>query len=551
MSEIILDFVFNGKEIKMQCKKNEYMKDIFKRFMVKIDKNIKDIYFLYNGERINENLKLEEINSKIDELKILAVEFDISYIDDSFAHDSNSNISSNATPNKKESMILSRDIICPECGELCQISFQNYKVQVNNCKEKHVINNISLEDFYESQKINEKIILCNNCKTNKKDVSNNQFYKCCNCNINLCSICKEKHNKAHLIIDYDLKNYICYKHGERNIFFCTICNKDLCNLCEIAHEKKHKLVYHKDILSFKDNVLEELGDKINKLKKEINNIIYKFNKIINNIEKFYMLSNNLFKNFNLKNKNYQLLISMNNMKNFSKNILNDIDKILKENKFENKIKYLEETYLNLGGDNYLNPPEIWIENWVDYSWKYGIGYILNNGNTGVYFNDCSKIILNPRNNNFYYIEKFSKDKEMPANALHNISKYPKELEKKVILLQHFKKYLEGENSKSFNNILNSEEGKTINDEEEFNYVKTWYQMGKEITVFKLKKIVQIYFNDKCQIIFSLSSIKNFTYINKRGVRLTYPLQSDNSNEIKKKINLSKEIFTSILNKNKK
>jgi len=31
--------------------------------------------------------------------------------------------------------------------------------------------------------------------------------------------------------------------------------------------------------------------------------------------------------------------------------------------------------------------------WIDYSDKYGIGYLLSNGATGVFFNDTSKIII--------------------------------------------------------------------------------------------------------------------------------------------------------------
>ena len=36
--------------------------------------------------------------------------------------------------------------------------------------------------------------------------------------------------------------------------------------------------------------------------------------------------------------------------------------------------------------------EVWITKWVDYSNKYGLGYLLNNGYIGVYFNDTTKII---------------------------------------------------------------------------------------------------------------------------------------------------------------
>ena len=43
-----------------------------------------------------------------------------------------------------------------------------------------------------------------------------------------------------------------------------------------------------------------------------------------------------------------------------------------------------------------------VKKWIDYSSKYGIGYILSNGNYGVYFNDSTKI-LSCKEDNFYYI----------------------------------------------------------------------------------------------------------------------------------------------------
>jgi len=45
---------------------------------------------------------------------------------------------------------------------------------------------------------------------------------------------------------------------------------------------------------------------------------------------------------------------------------------------------------------------------------------------------------------FDYIERNANDKQ-DSVASHSLTDYPKELHKKVTLLQHFKKYLEGEN----------------------------------------------------------------------------------------------------------
>ena len=36
---------------------------------------------------------------------------------------------------------------------------------------------------------------------------------------------------------------------------------------------------------------------------------------------------------------------------------------------------------------------IWVKKWVDYSSKYGLGYMLTSGTTGVFYNDSTKIIL--------------------------------------------------------------------------------------------------------------------------------------------------------------
>ena len=44
----------------------------------------------------------------------------------------------------------------------------------------------------------------------------------------------------------------------------------------------------------------------------------------------------------------------------------------------------------------LSGADIWVKRWVDYSSKYGLGYLLSNGLTGVFFNDSTKIILNTK-----------------------------------------------------------------------------------------------------------------------------------------------------------
>lgn len=53
-------------------------------------------------------------------------------------------------------------------------------------------------------------------------------------------------------------------------------------------------------------------------------------------------------------------------------------------------KFIEKTTTNF-------KTEVYVKKWVDYSSKYGLGYLLSNGSTGVFFNDNTKIISDPKN----------------------------------------------------------------------------------------------------------------------------------------------------------
>ena len=79
-----------------------------------------------------------------------------------------------------------------------------------------------------------------------------------------------------------------------------------------------------------------------------------------------------------------------------------------------------------------NTNKIWVRKWVDYSSKYGLGYILSNGAAGVFFNDSTKIILDIKGKKFNYIERGPDRQDIIQS--HTLDDYPKELQKKVTLL---------------------------------------------------------------------------------------------------------------------
>ena len=154
MSEVNLDFIYQGSTIRIQCERGELMKDIIKRYIIKICKDINDIYFMCNGSKINAELKLEEINNKDKEIKILV-----------------NDINNKDTENKEKIKEQYKDVLCPKCGNICSIDIQDYKIILDKCINKHSIENILLDEYDNLQKnINKENILCNSCNKNKNEI---------------------------------------------------------------------------------------------------------------------------------------------------------------------------------------------------------------------------------------------------------------------------------------------------------------------------------------------------------------------------------------------
>ena len=70
--------------------------------------------------------------------------------------------------------------------------------------------------------------------------------------------------------------------------------------------------------------------------------------------------------------------------------------------------------------------EVWVKKWVDYASKYGLGYCLSNEAIGVFFNDSTKICLDPNGFHFDYMERRSADRQDVGREF-TLSDFPKEL----------------------------------------------------------------------------------------------------------------------------
>jgi len=88
-----------------------------------------------------------------------------------------------------------------------------------------------------------------------------------------------------------------------------------------------------------------------------------------------------------------------------------------------------------------NYTDVWVNLWVDYSTRYGLGYILSNGSCGVCFNDASAMILHADNVNGQYITPNQNNPGQYSILHYVLDNHPPELNKKAQLLKHFLNFL--------------------------------------------------------------------------------------------------------------
>ncbi|POM60725.1 PLK/PLK-UNCLASSIFIED protein Kinase [Phytophthora palmivora] len=190
----------------------------------------------------------------------------------------------------------------------------------------------------------------------------------------------------------------------------------------------------------------------------------------------------------------------------------------------------------------LVPASLWITQWVDYTSKYGIGYMLSNGGSGVYYNDSTKMISSADGRTFEYIERQSSHTSgLEVRAHYTMNNYDPALNKKVTLLGHFKGYLvdaraendeadtlESQLARSF--VLSSREvgtdtsvlGTSNGDDQTQSmvFVKKWVKT-RHAVLFQLSNgTIQFNFFDKSKLMLSANA-RIATYLNREGDLTVY------------------------------
>jgi len=226
----IIQFNYNSELITIQGNLNEKVKDIINKFVTKTNTDKNSLCFLYGGSIIKEQSLLSQIATREDKRRNQMNILVNSFLDNK--------------QNETNSIIKSKEVICPKCLEEIKLKIKNYKISLYECKNGHGISDIYFKDFLNTQNIDLKKIICNNCNLrNKHDSFDKKFFTCFTCGINLCPLCQSNHDNSHYIIDYDKRNSICKKHFESYYSYCKNCKINLCIKCEKAHSNHEKINY--------------------------------------------------------------------------------------------------------------------------------------------------------------------------------------------------------------------------------------------------------------------------------------------------------------------
>jgi len=336
MESVEVEFAYEGLKVTLYIHRDDSIRTAINLFKKKLNLNIDDLYFLCNGRSINEN----EMDKKI------------SYLCKDFQYNKIM-ILVCGRPDKNEFDYnnKSNDIICPKCKEICKYEIRDYRIKLYGCKKEHIVNNIKLDEYMNTQNIDLSKIKCDQCNSQTKlNTFNNVFYICLDCKKNLCPLCRFKHDNKHRIINYDDKNYICYKHNEKFRNYCKDCNMNICSLCIKEHTNHMILPYWNMFINIENirrniNILKEVI-KTFKTNSEI--IITKIKKIMDNMDIFYRINNDFLNKYKENHISYQTL---NNLIEINRSITNEIDNIRYKYNFGYNLNQLLYLYTEMNDKN--------------------------------------------------------------------------------------------------------------------------------------------------------------------------------------------------------
>jgi len=213
----------------------------------------------------------------------------------------------------------------------------------------------------------------------------------------------------------------------------------------------------------------------------------------------------------------------------------------------------------------------WVTRYVDYTSKYGLGFLLNNGSSGVYFNDSTKAVHSATTDEFVYIERRRAGTDGTIKepvSIYTVNDYPEDsLKKKVTLLQHFRNYLVEQQKQAEKNgeapplsPSNFEERQDVEDDLNSEdaaapivFMKKWIKT-KHAMLFRLSNgTVQVLFYDSTEVLIS-SEGRLITFVDKEKNRFAHSIAeiaNKQNSDVSRRLKYCKEILNQLISCSKR
>ena len=331
----------------LQCKGNELMKNIIASYGNKTGLTVSEYIFVCNGDKINENQTLEEVSKGSTEVEIVAL--------------------SEQKEDKLDSVKEEDYIKCNQCSEPAIIEFlENFWITLYD--GEHEKKKIKLIDFFYTQLVDQKSIICSKCSKTRDETHQNKFYFCFQCGKNFCPLCQSMHKEHTKIVDYSLKCFRCSQHNKEYVSYCFNCEENFCFYCSERHQD-HKIVSFTQLLPKKklNDEFEEIIKKVEKEVEVIDEVPEQFKKSIDVYKKIHKKLNDNIEGTKL---NYQLLTSLKNLIEMP-SIKKDLEEIINGKSVDEKKKKIMSIYdmmtgksapLNANVSNDVNNEQVSVKN---------------------------------------------------------------------------------------------------------------------------------------------------------------------------------------------
>ncbi len=169
-----------------------------------------------------------------------------------------------------------------------------------------------------------------------------------------------------------------------------------------------------------------------------------------------------------------------------------------------------------------------VEYYLDYTDKYGVGYVLNSGVVGFYYNDMTNLLFIPQKNQYAYTDYYQRSGPESVKYYSAID-YPADLKKKVKIMTHFSVYY---NRIKEENQLRVAPQTLPELSAEYCAVKRVIKTKNGLLLKLTNNVLQTFFNDKTQLTISFKR-KTLIYMDKKGAKESVRLANDfmlNANE---------------------